>query len=169
MKKRKKLLSKVNVSDIVSNHIKTLVNANTSKPSLEDWIIFLFIPMATALVVGWFQLEISEGLANTLITILAIFVGLLMNVIVLLFDIVKRDEEKNNIKNVVLRETLSNISYTILVSLVTIIFTLASYIEEQIITQVASVIIMFLMTHVVMTLLMVIKRMHALFANEMNE
>jgi hypothetical protein len=167
--RKNRYFSKINVSDIIFRHFKTLINANTRKTDNEDVFLFIVLPLIVAICLGLLKLTVSKEVANTLITILSIFVGLLINVIVLLFDIVKRDEEVNKIKNVVLRETLINISYTILISLVTILVALFSFIDYWYIKQIFSVIIYFLMTHIGVTLLMVIKRMYLLFLNEITE
>ena len=150
--------SKINVLGIVKEHFATLVNANTNRPGPEDWLLFLFIPLLIAFTLGVTKTILEKDLANTIITILSIFVGLLINVIVLLFDLVQRDEEKHQIKNVVLRETLTNISYTILVSLTSIVITLLTFLNNCYVKLGASILVFFLSSHIAITLLMVIKR-----------
>lgn len=165
----KKNKSKINVLGIIKEHFSTLVNANTGRPGPEDWILFFLIPILLAALLGFTRTVIDKDLSNTIITILSIFVGLLINVIVLLFDLVQRNEEKHQVKNLILRETLTNISYTILISLATIVIAILTFLNNYYVKLGASVIIFFLASHITITLLMIIKRMHALFSTELGK
>lgn len=163
-----KLFNKVNLSRIIVDHFKTLVNSNTNKAGFDDYFTFLIFPLITGVGLLLFKQIIDKDIVNIIITILSIFVGLLINVIVLIFDIIKRDAEKN-LKNVVLRQTISNITYTILISIITIIFCLFTFVNYNIIKIVSSGFIYFLAIHFFVTLFMILKRMYLLFIGEIDE
>ena len=99
---------------------------------------------------------------------MSILVGLLFNVVVLIFDIIKRDSA-NKIKNVVLKQILSNIAFTILLSIISILFTLLTLIENSISKIIFNSILFFLLFNFVITVLMILKRMFHLFHSEIDE
>lgn len=159
--------SKINVRIIIDEHFKTLVNASTNRTSAWDYFYFIIIPFIVACLIGYFVPKYSKDVNNTLITILSIFIGLLINVVVLVFDILRNEREKGN-KIVVLRETVTNICYTILVSFITVIIALFTYFENCIVKTICTIGVYFLMTHVMLTLLMILKRMYLLFTNDID-
>ncbi|WP_306044144.1 hypothetical protein, partial [Allomuricauda sp. MMSF_3543] len=79
-------LEKINIKQIIKNHLATLVNDNSKKPEFSDWLTFLIIPAVVAGVLVYLKIELSERAINIVITTLSILVGLLFNVIVILFD-----------------------------------------------------------------------------------
>lgn len=162
------MLKKVNITSILSSHFDTLKNDNTKKADFDDYFTFLFLPVLVAGLLIYFKLFLTDNAINILITTLSIIVGLLFNVIVIIFDIVKRDNSKN-IKNRVLEQLLSNISYTILISIIAIICTLITYFDYCWIKMGANFIVYFILTHYLMTVLMILKRMYLLFMNELKE
>lgn len=162
------MLSKINISDIIINHTATLKNDNTKKTGIDDYFTFLLIPIILTSILLYFKVVLSDEALNIVITTLSIFVGLLFNVIVLIFDIIKRDSTKK-VKNVVLKELLANISFTILISIIAIIFTVLTFINNDVAKMVFTGLVYFLLSIFVFTVLMVLKRMHKLFNNEIDE
>jgi amino acid transporter len=162
------ILHKVNINQILRNHFATLRNDNSQKAEFDDYLTFLIIPLATASGLVYFNICLTESAVNIAITTLSILVGLLFNVIVLIFDIIKRDASQR-LKNTVLKQLLANISFTILLSIITIVFTLVTFITEPKIKVSATWIVYFLLTVFLFTVLMVLKRMYALFKNEIEE
>ena len=162
------MLNKINISEIIKNHIATLKNDNTKKADIDDYFTFLLIPILLTFLLLYLKIVLSDEALNIVITTLSIFVGLLFNVIVLIFDIIKRDSTKK-IKNVVLKELLANISFTILISIVAIVFTVLTFIKNDIAKMIFTGAVYFLLSIFVFTVLMVLKRMHKLFNNEIEE
>jgi amino acid transporter len=162
------ILEKINVLNIVRNHLKTLVNDNTKKPDLADWLTFLIIPLVLAGLLIFLQIGLSERATNIVITTLSILVGLLFNVIVILFDILKRDNTKK-VKNDLLKQLLTNISYSIFISLVIIFLTVLSYFKVSYWVWICTFLVYFFLGHFALTVLMILKRIYALFLNEMTE
>ena len=86
---------KINIWFILRRHFKSAIfDASSEKFSCSDFFMFVVIPFATALLV--FNSEISDK-ANTislLTSVCAIFAGLLLNLLVLVYDQNKRVTEK---------------------------------------------------------------------------
>lgn len=162
------ILEKINVLNIVKNHLKTLVNDNTKRPDAADWLTFLIIPLILAGLLVFLQIGLSDRATNIVITTLSILVGLLFNVIVILFDILKRDNSKQ-VKNDLLKQLLTNISYSIFISLLIIFLTVLSYFELSIWVWICTFLVYFFLGHFGLTVLMILKRIYALFLNEMKE
>ena len=162
------MLKKINISQIIRNHFATLQNANTKKAEFDDYLTFFIIPVAVSSTLLYFKFYLKTDAINIIISTLSILVGLLFNVVVLIFDIIKRDKS-NQIKNTVLRQILSNIAYTILLSIVAIIMTLFTYIDNYVTQIIFNAIVYFLLTNFVMTVLMILKRMFHLFHKEIED
>lgn len=163
-----KVLDKINIINIIKNHLATLVNDNSNKSEFSDWLTFLIIPLLVAGVLIYLGVDLSDRATNIVITTLSILVGLLFNVIVILFDILKRDNSKK-IKNLLLKQLLTNISYSIFVSLLIIFLTVISFFDNSFWVVLCTLFIYFFLTHFALTVLMILKRIYALFLNEMNE
>ena len=78
------------------------------------------------------------------------FSRFIINVIVIIFDIIKRDNQ-SRIKNELLKQLFNNIIYSILISIFTIIFALITYIDFCIIKIIFNAIVYFLLTNFVLT------------------
>lgn len=162
------MLAKINITRIIKNHFETLQNANTKKASFDDYLTFLIIPFAITAILFYFKVYITETALNVVISTLSILVGLLFNVVVLIFDIIKRDSA-NKIKNIVLKQILSNIAFTILLSIISILFTLLTLIENCYTKIIFNSILFFLLINFAVTVLMILKRMFHLFHTEIDE
>ncbi|WBL25084.1 hypothetical protein [Zunongwangia sp. HGR-M22] len=161
-------MDKINIIGIIHKHFKTLVNSNTKKADFWDWFVFLVLPLIFSGVLLFFNVYFSDDAVGTVITVMTVLVGLLFNVIVILFDIVRRDNS-NQIKNQVLEEVLANISYSVLLAFATILFTLLLNVENSTAITVFTFIVYFLCSHFFLTALMILKRIFKLFDNEMKK
>jgi len=160
---------KIDIRKIVTDHNKTLINRFTGKPDGTDLISFFILPLVFAIVMVSFHVLISKDLIGTVVSALAIFVGLLLNVVVLLFDIVRK-ENIRKVKVALVREVLANIMYTILLTVACILAIITTLYDGNCIVQhVTNFFSYYLLGTFFTTLLMVIKRMYALFENEINE
>lgn len=162
------MFNKINVSQICSNHFASLVNDNTKKAATDDYATFLVVPAIVATVLIYFQITLGKEVISLIVAALSIFVGLLFNVIVLIFDIINRNPKKK-IKNEFLRQILANISFTILLSVVTIVICFVALADHRYIINVSNWIVYFLLVLFLTTILMILKRMYVLFANEIDE
>lgn len=155
---------KINISRIISAHFKSLTEG--ANRSASDWFVFLFILLAVAGLLVKLGAFMSDSLLNTMVSALAIFVGLLLNVVVLLFDIV-RSTHKATIKHRIITETLANVCFTILLCLFTIPFALTTQITLWPFLKPYTSFVTYFLTLVFMAmLLMIVKRVYALFQDE---
>ena len=159
---------KINVWKVIKSHFKTLVNHNTKKPGWDDWCIFLIAPIVIALLIVFFEKDASTNTVNLIITSLSIFVGLLINVLVLIFSLLQKEKD-SKIKIIVLKETIINITYVIIISVVTMILCFCMNIEGYYFKIIITFLIYLFTIHFILTLMMIVKRMYSLFINEMDE
>lgn len=158
-------MTKVNVFNIVTDHFKTLVNSNTKKISFPDVVLFFGLPLILSAALVMFCSSLISAISSQIITVLSIFTGLLINVIVLLFDMIRRDNDAP-VKNELLRQTLTNISYTVLISMVAIVVTIFTYIDYYPLDRIFEFLTYFFMSNIFCTLLMILKRIYNLFKTE---
>tara|TARA_R110001592_G_scaffold121046_3_gene326065 strand:+ start:3851 stop:4387 length:537 start_codon:yes stop_codon:yes gene_type:complete len=168
-KKFKETFVKVNVSKIIKNHLGTLVNANTKKASFGDYFVFLILPLIIASTLIYFNVLMGGDIVNIIITGLAIFVGLLFNVIVLLFTIIPKDIIKERLKVNILEEVIYNCSFTILLSILCIILCVFTKLTNPVVIYVVNFISYYFFTLFLFTLLMILKRLQSLLTNEFEE
>jgi hypothetical protein len=160
---------KIDIFSIIKDHISTLKNANDGKATGWDKLIFLLSPIGLSISLLCLKIYFSEGFVNIIVSGLSIFVGLLFNIIVILFDIVKTDKVKKEKKNLI-REVVINISFCIVISLFAIITALTTQLCWGFYVQILSnFITYFLVLEFFITLLMVLKRMYFIFITELDE
>jgi hypothetical protein len=162
------MFNKINICQIITNHIATLRNENTKRLGFDDFLTFLLIPLIITIALILFKVYLSDSAITIIITTLSILVGLLFNVIVIIFDIIKRDGTKK-LKNRILHELLTNISFSIILSIVIIIFTLVTYFTNKYVKLISTGLVYFFLCFYIFTVLMILKRMYVLFINELNE
>lgn len=162
------LFDKINIKKIVNHHFATIKNANTGKASKDDILTFFIVPILTATLLVLFLIELKTDAINIIVSTLSIFVGLMFNIIVLIFDIVKRDASQK-IKNEVLKQLLANISFAIVLSIFAILVTLCTYFSNCFIKFFFTWFAYFSLSLFLITLLMILKRMYNIFINEMEE
>jgi len=169
------MFNKVNVLDIVKNHLGTLIDDSTGNPRPLDFVLFFIFPLsiATALTF-YFKVKIDGNLAGLLATVLSIVTGLLFNLLVLIFDISGRNKEvfkkKERVSNF-LEQIYINISFSILIAILAVILViLRSFnIWPAIGADILSFGVYFLVSLFLLTLLMVLKRIDTLLLEDFKE
>ena len=159
--------SKVNVIEIISEHIKTFGYKSRLKVLIADCFLFLGIPIVFGLSYGVMQYyKIAKGVPascwGTAVTITTIFTPLTLTLLTSLYSM-KEKLAPNPKALLLLREIIYNICYAIVVSLLLLIITVviqALGLESSI---VGSAIFIVAFLHLMLTLLMIIKRFVALF------
>jgi hypothetical protein len=159
--------SKISFGSIVSDHWKTLQNNNTKHVSLVDICIFIVAPTALSATLCLCGIVLSDTLSNILATAFSIFAALLFNLLLLVYDLLKKEETSavpNPLRQDLLDEVSKNISFSVLVSLLVIIFLIVSSIKIKAhwVEAVASGITFWFSTVFLLTLFMVLKRIHNL-------
>lgn len=137
------LSSKIDISQIITDHLKTLRNDNVVSSAENDSVwkdippsdrrTFIYFPIIVGCILG-FSYPLTRELINVYATMMSIFAGFLFNLLVLCIDRQKTIQERKNIPNVVpdmidkalksLSELFSNISFMILLSVLILLLVL---------------------------------------------
>ena len=156
---------KIDISIIVKEHIKTLVNDNTGKPDFRDVFFFGLFPIVFAVYMVHNKVFIDKDFINGMISGLSIYVGLSLNLIVLIFEISQKDTTTSNNKSI-LKEIVANVSFSILLSIGLIISTLFTLINNETAKCISHGLAYFLLVHMFLIVLMLIKRMYYQIINQ---
>lgn len=169
---------KANILHILKAHLATLKVDGETRYHRPDILLFFLLPLLIAVIAWALGTTIDRDTFNVSISVFAIFSALLLNVQIALFSISQRewkredDELSDDLKKKKLaerRELLgelnTNISYLIVVSCLAVTAFLGFYVVKEA-NSIATPISIWLYAHFFLTLLMVIKRAHALFQKE---
>lgn len=161
---------KISIKEILQDHFKTLVNANTNRPGFDDYLTFLILPIIIACIFYFGGLRVDKESIETIVGSLAIFVGLLFNALVILLDIARKQESKE-IKQIIVKELTANISFSIVISFAAIFIMLFGFVEQLncTIKAIINLVSFFLLAEFLLTFLMVMKRVYLIFKKELNE
>ncbi|MBP7069988.1 MAG: hypothetical protein KBA97_02840 [Methanothrix sp.] len=117
--------NKLSVINIIKDHISTLKDYDNGRYSILDLFIFFILPIFVSSIIIYFKVILSDQLVNVLVMSLSVFAGLLFNLLLLVYDIIgKPNSNKRPLRATLLKELSSNISFGILISVVTIILLL---------------------------------------------
>jgi len=161
----------IDVSFIIKKHYDTLL-----RDAKLRFIIFLFIVIPLVASIFFIKNDklLTQDSVNALITAFAIFTGLLLNVIFILFDIVgkvKGNTTHANNRRLLLEHLYANTLYALLVSAITLIFLIITTITEiwqnNSILLILSSIVYFGGAHFMMTLLMIFNRLSILLFSQL--
>jgi len=181
---------KINVSQIVKLHFSTFQN-EAGKISWTDWATLVFLPAIIAMILSAYKVAVSNSVYANIIMAGALFTGLLLNLLVLVYDqkikILDKNIKGDNaeyvsyaIRKKVINETHNNISYSVIVSLLIVVFsTIGSFdfcglIEKQLFNYeftfnfrvwLINFPLYFLCIHLVVLILMILKRVHLLISS----
>jgi len=168
---------KIGIGGILIDHIGTLRDARSGQVSFIDICIFYALPIILAVLVFFDDFSFKNEIIGQSIAVFAIFSALLFSVQVALFGIYtkKRSDlddyakafaiERLTARRDLIRETNANISYLIVVSAISVTILLVAF-ATDISNRFEPAVAVFLYGHFMLTLLMIIKRVHALFDRE---
>lgn len=169
------MLTKISPSKIIKDHFSTFKNDETGRKMISDYFLFFLVPSIIAILICVFAdpKVIIKNLVDTLITSISIFAALLFNLLLLVFDLVQKindvdSKEKNLQKREFLRQIYSNISYSIFISIISVILLLLFKSFDNLI-WLQNLLCFFSFTFIgnfVLTLIMILKRIHSLFTVE---
>lgn len=165
------MIEKINISQIVKDHISTLKNYETGKYSFWDFVLFFFVPFLIGGVLVYFRFKLTKEIVNGLVTSLSIFAALLFNLLLLIYDIIRKTENSegiNGLKTTFLKQIYSNISFCILIAISTVILLLISFlnIEIALLHYILAFFVYYLVSLFILTLFMILKRVHILLSKE---
>jgi hypothetical protein len=182
--------SKINIYDILSGHLNTLVDSSTNKVSKWDIFTFFIVPLLIAVAAVAFRFKFTDTFISLLVNFGAIFTALLLSVLVLVYDQSAKLKEKeltsNNltytVKKNLLQHLYYNICYAIIISVSLVVSCfiesisrdkapLPTTIDQSLFvidfnTIFSSPLTVFITIHLLLTILMIVKRMHALLISD---
>ena len=171
-------MSKINVLPIIARHFDTLRDHATGKRSKADIFIFFVVPLIASGAALYFRIALTSDALNAVLASFSIFAGLLLNLLLLVYtragEEVRIDVFAANIKRFV-RQLSDNIEFAVLVSVFVVICCLiatATLKSEPNNTPHAGVvmtaILVFLTSNFILTLLLVLKRIHAMLQEKLD-
>jgi len=112
---------KLDIRIMLKHHVRTIINDNTGKPDFRDWLFFIIVPVATALLLVWKKIFLSADYINAIISGLSIYVGMSLNLVVLIFDMVQRNK-LSSFRIEFAKDLIANITFSVVLSVISIIF-----------------------------------------------
>jgi hypothetical protein len=169
-------MGKINVLKIVTDHFSTLRDYRNGKLSFSDLALFLGLPLALGAIVWWQHFNFDANVLNGMLAAFSIFAGLLLNLLVLVCSFagnprfIGADAATLTRRRLIL-EIHENLSFSILVAIAVVVLSLAGlcqmkYARATDSHPVLSICAAVLLGNFVLTLLMVLKRIHILLSTE---
>lgn len=188
--------SKIDIRSIISAHLKTLYDYGTGRVSIKDYFWHFIVPLGAGFFIGS-QISLSKSTISLLMSVYSVLIGLMLAVIAILFTFLdklaysrrriarKDDRQLGDFKDIKWREQLTkevfaNISFSILVSLFSMLLLLFLY-NWLVISSLLSFLpgwfcwVTFYLCNSIawagilihgILVLMILKRMHTLFYDE---
>lgn len=174
--------SKINVIKIISGHIATLVDPDDQQ-SIMDYVTFFFVPAVVAGLGLWAGYNLNKDVSSMLVNFGAIFTALLLSVLVLVYEQESKlrasvvNDPLLNSKKKLLQHLYYNICFSIISSVAlialcfmhSVVFKLRNSIgwgEYQFVVvysqHVLTPLIIFVTANLLLTIVMIVKRMHAM-------
>lgn len=176
---------KIDVSEVVSQHLDTLRHRRRDSRRPGDLLLFYGLPMLASLAV-WVN-DLSFIRTSALLTGLALLSGFLLTLLIQMFDIAARlsvdrgerdghlqpaEREQEQARLIVIREVYATLAYAFLVSLLAVVVLLVATLPlggTQGIGPVWSATITYLSVHLLLTLLMILKRSFLVLGSEVSD
>lgn len=178
--------SKINIWTIVTGHIMTLKDSASGKVSFVDYATFYGLPTLIAILFSIFDIKVTADANSLLVNFGAIFTALLLSVLVLVYDQgeklrgVKIDQTQSHnieLKTNLLEQLYFNICYAIVAAVALVFLCLVyTFLSDKscvvslgtftfsldLKLYLASPLILIVVMNLLLTILMVVKRMHTL-------
>jgi hypothetical protein len=173
-------MSKINVFRIISDHFATLRDYRTGKTSAMDIVLFVLLPLFAAVITWWTGFNFDSSVLNGMLSAFAIFAGLLLNLLVLLCGFAGNPrfigtDPATVTRRRLVREMHDNLSFSILMAIAVVGLALAGmcaikYGKTATFTPdtnpIMSALLTIILVNFVLTLLMILKRIHVLLSAE---
>ncbi|MBB5041944.1 hypothetical protein [Shinella fusca] len=156
------MTSKIDLRAIVQDHFATFKDEATGKFSALDFAVMVGFPIAVAVGSAVAGFHIPDGHVGTLISAFAIFGGLLFNVLVLIYSFSSGEEEPDPVREELVQQSFANISFAVMSSLLAVMLLVVLLFVGGIGQIIIEAVIYFVGLNFLLTMLMVLKRMHIL-------
>jgi hypothetical protein len=166
------VFAKIDIRDIVRDHLATLVDYRTQRASPLDYVLFFVVPAVVAAALMFLKVGLTDSAVNVLITALSIFAGLLFNLLVLIASLADKRAAPTGESDArqVMKSIYANIAYSLLVSLLTLLpLGLFATLKDELAKKIAMAVSYYFIVHFALTLMMVLKRMHILLSFEFSK
>lgn len=162
------MTNKINLKQIFIDHFKTLKDESTGGISKPDLFFFFVIPVIPAYFLIHYKYSISIDKLNVIISTNSIFIGLLFNLLALLYSLYQSPENQTKFKKELTKEMLANISFEIIILIFSIIFAIFSIVDNLFLNDLFSLITYYLSTTCFFTLFMILKRMYSFISHDID-
>ena len=170
------MLDKISLRRIWADHIDTFRDFGTKEYKKSDFLLFFGVPVVPATLIVVFVGTTSGATITVLITSLSVFAALLLNLLLVIYSVANRrlgaaERDQDAVSRQVLREVFSNISFATATAVVGVVVLVGLAIDSNVwgVEIVLSAVIHYLLGVFVLTVLMILKRMHILLAKELRE
>ncbi len=159
------MFNKIDVIQIITDHLETLTNNDTGNVRPIDLVLFFGIPVvvAVSLLAGLGSLE--DQVLTIGATVFSILGGLLLNLLILVYESLQHWSERKEPDAEVgklLHHTFRNISFGVLTAVVALLFILATAVSHGFVAKILSSFVYYLTCNFALTLLMVLKRVQSI-------
>jgi hypothetical protein len=156
--------TKLNLTDILTDHIGTLKNVNTGKLSKLDLLVFFGIPVVLSVVVYLLKIDLGPVSIGILISALSILAGLLINVLVLLYTVkeIGPTESQKSEQIALIKEVNANLLYEITLAILLVVLLCGLRLFSGHLLGALTAVAIFGAGNFTLTLLMAIKRIKVL-------
>jgi len=159
--------SKINIGKIVSQHVKSIFANRSNQVSFWDVFTFVLLPIGLSIILVYKSIKIDNDYANTIIAGLSIYIGLSLNFIGIVFELSTKEKFRQTNVLDVLKETIANIVVTAIIALAIILLILLRNIGEISIS--IYVVLYFFLFELLVTLLMVFKRVYTILIESIDQ
>lgn len=171
------MMNKINVLRLVVDHFNTLRDYQTGRLSISDVAVFFALPLAGASTCAYFRIVFDKDALIAVLTAFSIFAGLLFSLLLLVFSLTDKTEPQSmlyGVRKQLIGELYENISFAILVSICVVTLAIvAAAANTARPTEGTGPVLTFLlvlfMSNFILTILMVLKRMHSLLTLALKE
>jgi hypothetical protein len=174
--------SKINVTDIILGHIATLADP-AGKRSIMDYVTFFAVPGLVAVLGCIAGYNLNKDVSSMLVNFGAIFTALLLSVLVLVYDQESKLDSFSKVDALygAKKTLLKQLYYNICFSIISSIFLVGLCFMHSVLNGIVSAInvgeytfglnyakyvltplIVFVMANLMLTIVMIVKRMHAM-------
>ncbi len=174
-------MDKINVYRIVLGHLDSMRDASTGAISRENLAVFFALPVVLSLL-GWYmEWRLYVDSLNALLAAFSIFAGLLLNLLILIYTFSSEASHPSalaRVRKIFVRELHNNISFSILSSTAIVVTALIGIAQLKMhdaggatpfTGPVLTGILVYLTANFVLTLLMILKRIHSLLSSEIEK
>lgn len=174
-------MDKINVLSIIARHVDTLRDYSTGDRSWPDLGLFFGLPLILAGLGFYLRWGLAMDALNALLAAFAIFAGLLLNLLILVYTFSSDTPHPTalaKVRSTVIRELHDNIAYSVFISLIVVVLCLVAVARLDM-SETHSVAVhtgryltaafMYLTTNFVLTLLMILKRIHVMLRNKLDQ